>query len=1714
MKRFLSSVCCALTLWLAMVVGVSQAQAQNLTVKFTFTDNTEQTFSGQNTLADAFAELSTVSKAVADVTEIKITSGRFNAADWNTIKSEKGNLGALSKFTITDDIAEVANIPAIAGTAPANGIFGTLSSLKEVYIAKIVNLGNLTFDGCNGLTKITLPAVTSIGNYALRSTAITEAYFPNATSVGNYAFRNTPIVSANMPKLTTVGTGAFLECTSLKVVNLPKVTTLPSKPFAASDLEEVNLASLPSLTENIFTPSKATLRKVNLASATALPEGCFKGFLALETVNIDGMQSITDPTLFNACTNLESVSMVRVTSIGTDATASHRIFTGLYKLKKLYLGTTPPTFSKASDPFASQNGASGIQPRFIIICASDGTPISDATTLATAKANYFAAADGDQTDELYWGWSIADAPYTIAATASPSEGGSVTGFGMYITGDNITLTATPAEGYRFLHWTDGVNDLGNENPYSFVASANADITAVFELIPTYNITATANPTEGGTVTGDGSYNHGESVTLTATANEGYHFVNWTEGGNVVSTNASYTFTADQVRTLVAQFELNSYTITATANPTEGGTVTGDGSYNHGESVTLTATANTGYRFIDWSNGEKASPYTFTATANLDITANFVPIEVNNITLDYTTLLRKVGETPVLITATIEPADALDKSLTWNSDDEAVATVTNGLVAFVGVGSTNITATATNGVLATCAVTVSPVTYAISVDANITNGSITPDKTEASANETITLTVTPDPNYQLVAGSLKVNGDASIVEPNGINQYKFSMPAEDVEVTAQFEQMGYIINVTANPAEGGVVSGAGIYSDGETITITATPNAGYTFKQWNDNNTESSRSVVVSGNADYIAEFEEIVLNTISLNPATLTIPSTSVLPYDIMVVFDPEDALNREFDWEISDQNVILNVSPYPSLISIAANNPGTATITVTSRANPNLVATCEVTVVDGDLPVQGVSLNETSLTLFEGRAFQLKATTDPVAASNQKMTWTCTDESVVTINASAYYCLVVAKSAGTATVTVKTEDGGYEASCEITVEALPSVESVALNSTAVTLEVAETHLLQATVLPAEANQGVTWTSNNEAVATVADGEISAVAVGTAIITATTDDGGFTAYCVVSVNDYTLPDAIASFEDLTLAKADTFWTGASNPDGLFTSFVSGTYRFVNTSGWGGTYWAGFAYTNTTATDAANWNTTNVGTGIDGSQNYGVAYYSSWDFPTGITVERTNTTDAKPVSGMYVTNTAQVIDVLNNGNAFARKFEQGDWFKLTATADNGNSLDFYLADFRSSDATEHYIVDSWEWFDLSPLGDVKTVSFTMSSSDVGAYGVNTPTYFAFDDFGGVAPTFTLTYTAGPNGTVEGQQSVTQVVSYGKNGDEVLAEAAPGYQFLRWSDGLSWGNGTRRDYNVKENINVTVEFVPVGTQLHYISYFASPGGSIKGQTSQRVADGQSSIEVKAVANNGYRFDKWNDGNEQAARFESDVHQDDFYTAYFIKQIRVDYMAAANGRIEGKTTQIVDRGVATEAVTAIANAGYRFVRWSDGVTEATRTDIIDLDIDDTTFVAQFELIRHILTISVLGDDAQPIAAAKVTLGGKEYTTDAKGVVVDTLLPKTYAYTVELSGYNTQTGEVNLVRDTLVKVILSKPSAPATGLFDNVIEHLSVYPNPTVGAVQVEANGTVLVYNAAGQLLQRVPAQGKVLIDLSNYPAGFYFVVVGKAKATIVKQ
>ena len=259
---------------------------------------------------------------------------------------------------------------------------------------------------------------------------------------------------------------------------------------------------------------------------------------------------------------------------------------------------------------------------------SEWITLSDATnplelTGLTPGTNYEVRVMGS-CDETQTGWSNSaffttnDAVYyTITASANPAAGGSVTGGGTYMQGASCTLTATANTGYTFTNWTknDGTV-VSNNATYTFNVTESGAYAANFTL-NSYMVTASANPTVGGTVTGGGTYNYGTSVTLTATPAAGYTFFNWTKNGQMVSHNATYTFNVTGPATYVANFVLQSFNITVSADPTEGGTVSGGGTYNYGTSATLTATPAAGYAFINWTkNGTVVST---NATYTLNVT---------------------------------------------------------------------------------------------------------------------------------------------------------------------------------------------------------------------------------------------------------------------------------------------------------------------------------------------------------------------------------------------------------------------------------------------------------------------------------------------------------------------------------------------------------------------------------------------------------------------------------------------------------------------------------------------------------------------------------------------------------------------------------------------------------------------------------------------------------------------------------------------------------------------------------------------------------------------------------------------------------------------------------------------------------------------------------------------------------------------------------------
>lgn len=217
--------------------------------------------------------------------------------------------------------------------------------------------------------------------------------------------------------------------------------------------------------------------------------------------------------------------------------------------------------------------------------------------------------------------------FEIALKCNPEEGGFTSGDGIYEAGAQCTVTATANAGFTFTDWSENGIVVSNQANYTFTVNGNRTIMANFQALPqNYLINVSVNPTNGGAVSGDGTYQQGQSCTLEATANNGYTFTNWTENGDVVYTNTNYTFTVNGNRTLVANFTQQSYNITVSANPSEGGSTTGGGIFHFGDNCTVSAIANNGYTFTNWTENEDEvstnTNYTFTVNGNRTLVANF------------------------------------------------------------------------------------------------------------------------------------------------------------------------------------------------------------------------------------------------------------------------------------------------------------------------------------------------------------------------------------------------------------------------------------------------------------------------------------------------------------------------------------------------------------------------------------------------------------------------------------------------------------------------------------------------------------------------------------------------------------------------------------------------------------------------------------------------------------------------------------------------------------------------------------------------------------------------------------------------------------------------------------------------------------------------------------------------------------------------------------
>ncbi|MBC2727213.1 MAG: Ig-like domain-containing protein, partial [Desulfosporosinus sp.] len=208
---------------------------------------------------------------------------------------------------------------------------------------------------------------------------------------------------------------------------------------------------------------------------------------------------------------------------------------------------------------------------------------------------------------------------------------------------------------------------------------------------------------------------------------------------------------------------------------------------------------------------------------------------------------------------------------------------------------------------------------------------------------------------------------------------------------------------------------------------------------------------------------------------------------------------------------------------SVVFDNAGEYTIGLqVTDANDRISTTTAA--VNVRVAVTGVNLDKETLTLEAGKTGSLTAAVLPEDAPDKTVTWSSSNPAVATVNSNGE---VTGVNLGTAIISVKTTDGSYTASCTVTViKPIVKVTGVSLNQSSLRLNVHHTAQLTATVAPTDAdNKGVTWSSSDEDVATVDQtGLVTAVSAGTAEITVTTSDQGFTATCqVTSVADTTAP---------------------------------------------------------------------------------------------------------------------------------------------------------------------------------------------------------------------------------------------------------------------------------------------------------------------------------------------------------------------------------------------------------------------------------------------------------------------------------------------------------------------------------------------------------------------------------------------------------------
>ena len=448
---------------------------------------------------------------------------------------------------------------------------------------------------------------------------------------------------------------------------------------------------------------------------------------------------------------------------------------------------------------------------------------------------------------------------------------------------------------------------------------------------TYSIETAAEPTIGGSTSGDGIYSYGDSVIVEAVSSAGYKFVDWTIDDISVSTDSSYTFSATSDTKIIANFELKTYSVTSTVEPINSGSVTGDSIYTHGDLATLTAFPSTGYNFVNWTeDGTEVSSdsiYSFNVTEDKNLTANFElktysvtstvePINSGSVTGDS---IYTHGD---LVTLTAFPSTGYN-FVNWTENNLEISS--DSIISF--------SVTANRDIIANFELK----SFTVTTSAEPIEGGTTLGDSTYSYGDSVTVEASTAEGYTFL------NWTENGIEVSIDSNYTFTL-TEDRSLVANFTINSYLIFTNSNPMQGGVTSGGGVFIYNEPVTLNAISADGYAFAGWTESDTlvssDSSFTFNCRGEQTFTANFS---LNQYNVVTSALPIQGgitigDSNYAHGAMVTVGAKANKGWKFNYWTENENIISNDSNYTFVIfenKILTANFSKRIYSVTLSPNP-----------------------------------------------------------------------------------------------------------------------------------------------------------------------------------------------------------------------------------------------------------------------------------------------------------------------------------------------------------------------------------------------------------------------------------------------------------------------------------------------------------------------------------------------------------------------------------------------------------------------------------------------------------------------------------------------------------------------------------------------------------------------------------------------------------